>query len=114
LQEGLFFGYKSIIGDRLRTRHPKAQEAEASIVGDLWTVGLTPQGGRGPGPWTSFVRSASTSFILDVGLIAGLPAAGLIGLPWFAQALVFGDLPSVGGAFDAWFSTAVGGAVGSY
>ena len=30
--ENAFFRYKSIIGDRLRARHPKAQEAEASIA----------------------------------------------------------------------------------
>jgi len=29
--ENSFFRYKSIIGDRLRARHPKAQQAEASI-----------------------------------------------------------------------------------
>jgi hypothetical protein len=27
--ENTFFRYKSIIGDRLRARHPKSQEAEA-------------------------------------------------------------------------------------
>ena len=30
--ENAFFRYKSIIGDRLRARHPKAQEAEATIA----------------------------------------------------------------------------------
>ena len=30
--ENAFFRYKSIIGDRLRARHSKAQEAEAVIV----------------------------------------------------------------------------------
>ena len=30
--ENTFFRYKSIIGDRLRARHPKSQEAEALIV----------------------------------------------------------------------------------
>ncbi len=30
--ENAFFRYKSIIGDRLRARHPKAQEAEALIA----------------------------------------------------------------------------------
>ncbi len=30
--ENAFFRYKSIIGDRLRARHPKAQKAEALIA----------------------------------------------------------------------------------
>jgi hypothetical protein len=30
--ENTFFGYKSIIGDRLRARHPKSQEVEAVIA----------------------------------------------------------------------------------
>ncbi len=30
--ENTFFRYKSIVGDRLRARHPKAQEAEATIA----------------------------------------------------------------------------------
>ena len=30
--ENTFFRYKSIIGDRLRARHPKSQEAEAAIA----------------------------------------------------------------------------------
>ncbi len=29
--ENVFFRFKSIIGDRLRARHPKAQEAEALL-----------------------------------------------------------------------------------
>ncbi len=29
--ENVFFRYKSMIGDRLRARHPKSQEAEALI-----------------------------------------------------------------------------------
>jgi len=29
---GFFFRYKSIIGDRLRARHPKSQKAEAVIA----------------------------------------------------------------------------------
>jgi len=31
-RESTFFRYKSIIGDRLRARHPKSQEAEALIA----------------------------------------------------------------------------------
>ena len=30
--ENTFFRYKSIIGDRLRVRHPKSQDAEALIA----------------------------------------------------------------------------------
>ena len=30
--ENTFFRYKSIVGDRLRARHPKSQEAEAVIA----------------------------------------------------------------------------------
>ncbi len=30
--ENTFFRYKSIVGDRLRARHPKSQEAEAIIA----------------------------------------------------------------------------------
>jgi hypothetical protein len=30
--ENTFFRYKAIIGDRLRARHPKSQEAEAVIA----------------------------------------------------------------------------------
>jgi hypothetical protein len=30
--ENTFFRYKSIIGDRLRARHPKSQETEAVIA----------------------------------------------------------------------------------
>jgi hypothetical protein len=30
--ENTFFRYKSIIGDRLRARHPRSQEAEAVIA----------------------------------------------------------------------------------
>jgi len=30
--ENTFFRYKSIIGDRLRARHPESQEAEALIA----------------------------------------------------------------------------------
>jgi hypothetical protein len=30
--ENTFFRYKSIIGDRLRARHPKSQEAETLIA----------------------------------------------------------------------------------
>ncbi len=30
--ENVFFRYKSMIGDRLRARHPKSQEAEAMIA----------------------------------------------------------------------------------
>jgi hypothetical protein len=33
--ENTFFRYKSIIGDRLRARHPKSQEAEALIACDI-------------------------------------------------------------------------------
>ena len=38
----------------------------------------------------------------------------LVGLPWFAQAVVFGDLPSSPGSLDPHFSTAVGGIIGSH
>tara|TARA_R110002126_G_scaffold28337_1_gene94152 strand:+ start:1451 stop:1642 length:192 start_codon:yes stop_codon:yes gene_type:complete len=30
--ENAFFRYKSIIGDRLRARHPKSQRAEAALA----------------------------------------------------------------------------------
>ncbi len=30
--ENVFFRYKTIIGDRLRARHPKSREAEAIIA----------------------------------------------------------------------------------
>jgi len=33
--ENTFFRYKSIIGDRLRARHPKSQKAEAVIAGNI-------------------------------------------------------------------------------
>ena len=38
----------------------------------------------------------------------------LIGSPWFAQAMVFGNLPAGGGVFDPWFSSAVQGVIGNY
>jgi len=34
--------------------------------------------------------------------------------PWFAQAVVFGDLPSGGGILDPWFSSAIGGTIGTF
>ena len=36
--ENAFFRYKSILGDRLRARHRKAQEAEASIACNILNV----------------------------------------------------------------------------
>ena len=37
----------------------------------------------------------------------------LVGMPWFAQSLVLGDLAAGGGALDPWFSSAAGGIVGT-
>lgn len=38
-----------------------------------------------------------------------------LGRAWYAQAVVFGDLPSVNpGLLDPWFSTAVGGVIGTF
>ena len=42
--ENVFFRYKSIIGDRLRARHPKSQEAEALIACNILN-GMTTLGG---------------------------------------------------------------------
>jgi len=51
----------------------------------------------------------SSSFSVTV------PAScSLTSMPWFAQAIVFGDLPGVGGAFDPWFSSAATGIVGTF
>jgi hypothetical protein len=41
--ENAFFRYKSMIGDRLRARHPKAQKAEALIAWNMLN-GMTPLG----------------------------------------------------------------------
>jgi hypothetical protein len=41
--ENAFFRYKSIIGDRLRARHPKAQKAEALIACNILN-GMTALG----------------------------------------------------------------------
>jgi len=51
----------------------------------------------------------STSFSVTV------PAScSLTSMPWFAQAIVFGDLPGGGGLFDPWFSSAATGIVGTF
>ncbi|MAB78520.1 MAG: hypothetical protein CMJ89_04115 [Planctomycetes bacterium] len=42
------------------------------------------------------------------------PACALVGMPWFAQSLVFGDLPLGAGLLDPWFSSAAGGVVGTF
>jgi len=39
---------------------------------------------------------------------------GLVGNPWYAQAVVFGDLPAGGSPLDPWFSSAVGGIIGTF
>ena len=38
----------------------------------------------------------------------------LVGSSWFAQALVLGNLPTGGGIFDPWFSSAAGGTIGTF
>jgi len=42
------------------------------------------------------------------------PSCALVGMPWFAQSLVFGDLPLGAGLLDPWFSSAAGGVVGTF
>jgi len=39
---------------------------------------------------------------------------GLVGVDWFMQALVTGNLPGAPGMFDPWFSTAANGIVGTF
>ncbi len=39
---------------------------------------------------------------------------GLLGAPWFVQAVVFGDLPAGGGLLDPQLSSAAGGVIGSF
>ena len=39
---------------------------------------------------------------------------GLVGNPWYAQAIVLGDLPVGAGVLDPWFSSAVGGTIGTF
>lgn len=41
-------------------------------------------------------------------------ACSLVALPWFAQAVVFGDLPAGSGTLDPWFSSSAGGIVGTF
>ncbi len=38
----------------------------------------------------------------------------IIGMSWYAQAAVFGNLPAGGGALDPWFSSASGGVIGTF
>ena len=52
--------------------------ASKVLVGGTWTATLTPQLVRGPGPWVILLRSAAAAGpIVDLGLILGLPPAGL-------------------------------------
>ena len=40
--------------------------------------------------------------------------SSLVGNPWFAQAVVLGDLPAGAGILDPWFSSASGGVIGTF
>ena len=42
------------------------------------------------------------------------PLPSLIAMPWFAQSIVFGDLPAGSGILDPWFSSAASGIVGAF
>ncbi len=45
----------------------------------------------------------------------GVPTScALVGMSWFAQSIVFGDLPAGLGFLDPWFSSAAGGVVGTF
>ncbi len=50
--ENTFFRYKSIIGDKLRARHPKSQEAEAivacNVLNRMTRLGLPESFAVGP------------------------------------------------------------------
>ena len=46
--------------------------------------------------------------------VAVPPSCSLVGMSWFAQSIVFGDLPIGPGVLDPWFSSAVGGVVGTF
>ena len=42
------------------------------------------------------------------------PACSLVGLSWYTQAIVTGDLPGFPGLADPWFSSAAGGVIGTF
>ena len=52
---------------------------------------------------------------LPIGFSVPVPLhCPLIGVNWFAQAIVLGNLPAAPGIFDPWFSTAAWGTIGTF
>ncbi len=85
-------------------------DASAVVVGANWDVTLTPQAGRGSGAWIILLRSnsvAGPSF--DLGLLFGLPAAGVSELLVDPVSYLTNFAPGqhTGGGAPAMFSTPV-------
>ena len=60
-----------------------------------------------PNPHGGAGTSASFSALVPMN-------CALVGSPWHTQAIVLGDLPTGAGIFDPWFSTAMGGVIGTF
>ena len=92
----------------------------AGPILDLGPVfGLPPAGLSellvGGGVITNFGPIAHAGFGLPATFSRMVPLnCALVGSPWYAQAIVLGNLPAGAGLFDPWFSTAAGGTIGTF
>lgn len=80
---------------------PAAGASELLVNPGAFITNFTPAPHTGGGATSMFAAPVPADF-------------SLVGNPWFAQAVVFGDLPSGGGALDPWFSSAIGGMIGTF
>lgn len=124
---------KVIVGSALNiTLTPQATRGPGS-----WVVLVRDSASAGPildlGTVLFGVSSGSSELLVGGGVIANLggpPHSGggsnvtlaapipdncaLVGVDWYMQALVTGDLPGPPGMLDPWFSTAASGTVGTF
>jgi len=94
--------------------------APAAIVLDLGPLFALPPAGLsellvGGGVIANFFPGAHGGGGAAASFSALVPSScALVGLSWYAQAIVFGDLPIGPGTLDPWLSSAAGGVVGTF
>jgi len=110
---------------------------QAARGAGVWTILLRSASAAGPildlGTFFALPPAGLSELLVGIGFIANFagPAhggggttasfsapvplsCGLVASPWFAQAVVLGDLPAGAGVLDPWFSSAVGGTIGTF
>ena len=94
--------------------------ASAGPILDLGSLLSLPSAGFsevlvGTGNIATFFPPAHAGGGVPSNFCTSVPALpSLVAMPWFAQAIVFGDLPAGSGALDPWFSSAASGIVGTF